>query len=523
MKEYIRTPRIRVNPLFIVLVLGPMAILVVGLSFPVPNGHPAGTCGQKAGPENEAFARLLAPEELGEDFTRLRAALEQGHAGLYRYSSKAEMDGRFAALSKRLERPLPLIAFYREILILVAAIRDGHTSVQPPAGLAAGLRELPCRLPMALHFEGERVRVLHVGSTLDPSIAGAEVVAMNGRPMKEVTESLFRYLRGDGFSRTGRHRLLEDPEVFGTLYFLAFGLPEQYSLQLRSPDGLSSRLNVPGVTRAELRRSLIRRPRGTSPPPASYRFDGDIAVFTLTTFGAQTLSRAGIAYPQFLKDMFRALDERGTKALIIDLRDNGGGSDPYGMMLYAHLTEKPFLYYDRLEMNRERYEFLRWTGMKDPDRLKPALRRDEKGRLVRTDHPNLGIKPPLQPVFGGTVYALVNGGSFSATGEFLSVFRANRRGLLIGEESGAGRTGNTSGISIGLKLPNSEIAVFIPMVGYYMAGDPGPHPERGLLPDHEVIPTVEDILEGRDPVLEFALDLARRSRQKEISDPSVPS
>jgi C-terminal processing protease CtpA/Prc len=164
-------------------------------------------------------------------------------------------------------------------------------------------------------------------------------------------------------------------------------------------------------------------------------------------------------------------------------------------------------------MNKEKSEFLPRTI--DPDTKRPLipLRLDEKGRWVRTDHPNLGLKQPREPVFAGRVFVLENGRSFSATGEFMTAVYANKRGVFVGEESGAGITGNTSGIMIGVKLDNSGITVSIPMVGYYMAGDHGPHPERGILPDHEVIPTVEDILAGRDPVMEFALDLARRDRQ----------
>jgi hypothetical protein len=34
--------------------------------------------------------------------------------------------------------------------------------------------------------------------------------------------------------------------------------------------------------------------------------------------------------------------------------------------------------------------------------------------------------------------------------------------------------------------------------------------DRGLIPEHEVTPTIEDLLAGRDPALDFALELARR-------------
>jgi C-terminal processing protease CtpA/Prc len=294
---------------------------------------------------------------------------------------------------------------------------------------------------------------------------------------------------------------------------LEYGETEKYVFRLRSADGKERDLEVAGLPLGELEKRM--GPLRTQPvgPLLSLRFDGEVAVLTVRSFGPRTLSGSGLNYPDFLTQAFQTLLEKKTESLIIDVRDNGGGNDEYGLMLYAHLAPAPFYYYDRLQMNKEKSEFLPRTINPDTNRPLTPLRLDEKGRWVRTDHPNLGLKPPREPVFAGRVFILENGRSFSATGEFMTAVYANKRGVFIGEESGAGITGNTSGIMIGVKLDHSGIVVSIPMVGYYMAGDHGPRPERGILPDHEVIPTVEDILAGRDPVMEFALALARRPGQ----------
>jgi C-terminal processing protease CtpA/Prc len=335
-------------------------------------------------------------------------------------------------------------------------------------------------------------------------------LGLNGHPIAEVVSTFLRYLPGDGYSDGRRRSNLEYPDVFGGLYALEYGETEKYVYRLRSADGRERVHEVAGLTLEELEKrmdSLRPRPEG---PLLSFRFEGEVAVLTVRSFGGRSLSADGLNYPEFLIQAFQALREKKTESLIIDVRDNGGGNDEYGQLLYAHLAPAPFKYYDRLQMNKEKSEFLRRTSDPDTGRRLPPLRQDEKGRWVRTDHPNLGIKQPRETVFSGRVYVLMNGRSFSATGEFMTAVFANKRGVFIGEESGAGIGGNTSGIMVGLLLDKSGITVSIPMVGYYMAGDHGPHPQRGILPDHEMIPTVEDILAGRDPVMEFALELARR-------------
>ena len=477
------------------------------LAYPNAASPVSASLAQTAAPSSASPDGELSPAALKDDFELLRFSLEDAHAGLYRYTTKAEMDKHFEPLEKKLSRPLRVSEFYAEVLKLVAAIRDGHTSVRAPAGLTAWLRQKPIRPPVAVHFEGDRVRVLKDASGREPSAAGSDILAVNGRPIAEVVSALLRYLPGDGYSDGRRRANLEYPDVFGGLYALEYGETEKYVYRLRSADGEVRDHEVAALTVEELEKRmgpLRPRPEG---PLLSFRFEGDVAVLTVRTFGGRSLSAGGLSYPEFLTQTFRTLLEKKTESLIIDVRDNGGGNDEYGQMLYAHLAPAPFKYYDRLQMNKEKSEFLRRTS---PGARLPPLRQDEKGRWVSTDHPNLGLKQPREPVFGGRVFILENGRSFSATGEFMTAVYANKRGVFIGEESGAGIGGNTSGIMVGLKLDKSGITVSIPMVGYYMAGDHGAHPERGILPDYEVIPTVEDILAGRDPVMEFALELARR-------------
>jgi len=513
--------RLLVRPVALCLTVAAVSFIFMGFSEGegkvslLPGGLADSSAQTQAPAPASAFENRdqeLSPAALKDDFELLRFALEDAHAGLYRYVPKADMDRQFDALEKRLSRPLRISQFYAEVLKLAAAIRDGHTRVQAPSSLTAWLRQKPIRPPIAIYFEGGRVRVLKDVSGREPTAVGCEVLAINGRPIAEVVDALLRYLPGDGYS-DGRRSNLEYPDVFGGLFALEYGETEKYVFHVRSADGKERDLEVAGLPVEELEKRMgPLRPR-PSGPLLSLGFEGDVAVLTVRSFGPRTLSSSGLSYPDFLTQAFQTLLEKKTESLIIDVRNNGGGNDEYGQMLYAHLAPAPFHYYDRLQMNKEKSEFLRRTNDPDTGGSLTPPRLDEKGRWVRTDHPNLGLKQPREPVFAGRVFILENGRSFSATGEFMTAVYANKRAVFIGEESGAGITGNTSGIMIGVKLTNSGITVSVPMVGYYMAGDHGPHPERGILPDHEVIPTVEDVLAGRDPVLEIALKLARHPGQ----------
>ena len=55
-----------------------------------------------------------------------------------------------------------------------------------------------------------------------------------------------------------------------------------------------------------------------------------------------------------------------------------------------------------------------------------------------------------------------------------------------------------------ITLPNTKIQARIPLILYTMAVDGYPK-DRGIVPDFPVSPTIEDLLAGRDPVMDRAL------------------
>jgi Peptidase family S41 len=125
-------------------------------------------------------------------------------------------------------------------------------------------------------------------------------------------------------------------------------------------------------------------------------------------------------------------------------------------------------------------------------------------------HPNWGLQQPRRPTFRGQVFALIDGDSFSTTAEFLSQAHAHHRATFLGEESGGGYYGNTSGFTPILTLPHSQIRMVVPLLGYFMAIPPGQPANHGIVPDHPVRYTIDEVLAGQDKEMALALQLARR-------------
>jgi len=458
--------------------------------------------------------RKWSVEELKEDLSVLRYSLEEGHAGLYRYSTKMEMDGLFDDAARALTKPLTELEFMRCVAPLIAAVHCGHTRSRFSEAFAANMEKRPVYFPLGLKFMGRKAYLLRNLSDNPDLPMGGEVLSVNGLAMSEIIDRMQAIIPSDGRIETSKFRRMEIPRSFNVFYTILFGLTETYTLEVQPlHEKAVKNLAVAGMTLADIQRQYEERypELAKEPPPISFDDRNGIPVLTIRTFGGQDYAQAKIAYPGFLVKTFKELNERNARSLIIDLRNNGGGDDAFGKILFAHLIDKPFMYYAALEIKKKEFEFLKYADI-PPERQKQQqglLKENARGWYDVLSHPNVGLQKPIEPVFKEQVYVLINGGSFSASGETTSPMHYHRKAVFIGEECGAGYYGNNSGGMPIVTLPHTKIRVTVPLIRYTMAVDGYPD-DRGIIPEYPVEPKIEDLLANRDTVLEFALELAAK-------------
>lgn len=462
------------------------------------------------GPSAHAFPVAA----LQEDLAVLRAAIIEGHPGAERYLDARAFAARLDAAGQ-ITAPMDATEFYRVLVPVIAALEDGHTSLDLSESDSDAFRARAPVLPLRVYVHGGRLFILRDLSGGSRSLAGREIVSINDVDARQIVSQLIAATPGDGRIVTGREYRLSSGLRFNRLYALLNGSSAVYRVRVRGR--LSSHTyDLRGVSLATLEavweQQFPQDRAAQVPVELSYAENGRVAVLTIRSFAGFADLERQQRLSAFLANAFAELKARNVRALVIDVRGNGGGADELGRLLFSYLAERPFEYYRGLYLQSREYSFAEHASPPVPGPPPELYDVDADNRLRWREHANYGVHEPAGDSFSGPVFVLMDGGSFSTTAEFLSVAHFNRRVVFVGEEAGGAYYGNTSGLILTVTLPNTGLRLRLPIQRYELAVEGFSPTDRGVPADYAVAPSIADLVAGRDPVMQMALDLARRQR-----------
>ncbi len=349
--------------------------------------------------------------------------------------------------------------YYREMQRLCALLGDGHTFILGPE---LDREDVIRPAPFQTRFLDDRVFIDEVYSSAwieRGVVKGTEILRINGVSALEYGRN---YIMPYVSASTPQSRISRTYETFE---FTKDRSGNPLVLELRSPDG---NLFSVDIERGKQRWDLSR----TS--PFTYRTtEENIGVLHISGFSDEEMN-----------EQFEALYEEilQTTALVIDLRNNTGGNSGYADYILQHLTKDPIplrTWYSPMYIAA----FASWG-------IKQEKYCQEGGWLSPVD----------KPIYTQPVVLLVNGSTYSSPENFCADFRDIKRGTIIGTPSG-GSTGNGVVVSV---IPGLLDAWICSKEDRYADGSP--FVGVGILPDIEVVENAQDYLEGRDLLLEKAVE-----------------
>lgn len=449
----------------------------------------------------------ITPEQAREDVELAISAAEAALPGLYWRQTERAWAQRKAEARARAAMATNEESLFRILNPLMRGIGEGHLSIAQTDGMRCRYRANARTFPLDLLWRDDGVFVTAGYGDAADVPAGTKLLSINGEARPALLEEMAQVSPYDGSIRTGVMRDRAG-RGYAVARWLMRGQESGYAVRLRLPDGtVATRYLTPVAVEV--------RPAGApdpSPVATLSWVDADTAYLYVPTFSNKRYRAAGADYRATIQGIFDTLAAHGAKNLILDLRDNGGGSEPNESILLSYLIEKPFRKYASVRSRQNRIRITSLSGklfeheIYDADELatvKPAA----NGDLLRINAPPEGLMTRWErarPVFTGRLVVLAGGYTFSGGAELASMLRATNRGLFVGEEAGGTHGGNTSGYKWDLTLPNSGVEIGIPLLAFRFAWSERPA-NRGALPHCFIQPSVGETRVGRDAAYDRAV------------------
>lgn len=348
-------------------------------------------------------------------------------------------------------------AYYEVMMRFAPLLHDGHTNIYPPEELRGHFYARP---PLRTALVDGKVLVTFVGSDVlekQGIHVGDEITGIDGIEVKRYAHEHVEPYESSSTS--------QDLDVRKYTNGLLAGDKDQ-PVSLNLDDGRGHRRNI----------AIARDHYPDRRQPAKFEFrmlPGGVAYLSIDDFESEASSKA---LEQHLPEIMQA------RALILDLRHNGGGSDNYGFQILKHLTAAPIPSARTSELA-----------------VSPVARADDALVLEWQPLYDSGATYPHQtmPIFRGPVAVLTGAETFSAGEDFVMAFDSLKRGLLVGQT-----TGGSTGMPMSFALPGGGSARICVKWDRYPDGRE--FVGTGIKPTIEVAPSVADVRASRDPALERA-------------------
>ena len=490
---------------------------------------------------------LIAVEDLRSDVDYTYQKMKDMHPKLYWYISEKNLNYKFDSLKTTITKPITSYEFYKKIAPIVGSVGQGHMMALPNTKLYSykqikATKEKGIGPISQFDFElfDNKLYVVK-NKTYDKSVAvGTEILAINGRKTEDFMKEYNTFFTSDGYNKTFKKNRL--PKLISRYFSQEYGTKDTInyvtkynnsektiSVIRKKIDTINKKVDknkiftdqekVANKIKAKalkIKHDVEGYNKETKDYQRNLRFiekDSAVAIIKIRGFSNGD-------YEIFYKQSFKKIQDYKSKTLILDLRNNGGGRLAEINNLYSFLAEKEYVFLKDSPVVSKTSLFnvnyfegaFYWLPFKVA--ISPFVYSFLYLRTTKKDDGNVywtnnKLKKLNEFNFKGKIYVLINGGSFSASSIISSNLQGSKRATFVGEETGGAYNGTVAGQMPLVKIPNSKIKVRIGLVGcipFYNDQKEG----RGVFPDQEIIPTLQDRIDEKDPEIDWVLNDLKR-------------
>lgn len=444
---------------------------------------------------------LVAPAML-TDLDSIAELVATTHVDPTYYASEVAWQNALEWAEHTCSQPLTRAEWASVVARLLRTLEDSHTYLNFGSLIKASQADLPWTVDLTFAAENDTVYVVNdLSGQLQP---GTQVLRWNTLPMSEALSDVRNYGIREGASTHASEAVHQ--VLLGNLLPLLVPVDSTNALEVLI-DG------SPASVSYDARNASAKRPRKErhdAPPTWSLEMEGSLAVLKVRSFSSGGTG----AFYRFLRRSFKQLEQAGVEHLVLDIRQNTGGSSGRMEALMRFVLADSLAIPNRIAVRQSPNSKALLESKAGRIKLwlmqRMAKRDEQVAHYLRMRELPIGArdtlvytaKPPIEKHrFDGKCYLLMDGLSGSASVSMASVFRQYDRGLILGTPC-LGPMSGTWGNPAVVHLPETELDIVVSTLRFDATGHFDRRP-TSILPDHWLAPTRLDVAVGTDVCLDF--------------------
>jgi len=460
----------------------------------------------------------IEKQKLHNDLEILYQGLNKFHSGMYWYTPKDSVDYAFELAKNKITSDLNILEFHKIIAPLVAMSREAHTNIYLPDFVREKLNQEIRFLPFTVVFLGKQLYIAKNGSGYEElDLEGRVIEFINGEKPTDIVNKVGNLFASDGFIKTVKYSDLEGFS-FSKYYFYYYGQVEKFVIKFK---GVKESVIIDSKSINLINENLKKRYKESKKNKQKDLLEFDMLNDSTAYLGIHTFSNSEIKEDSkeknlktFLENSFKSIDENNIKTVIVDVSQNGGGTEGNEGLLYSYFGEN---YQKYIKVKAKTQKAILDNGVDEPISLKTfgffervfENRKMNDNSYERKQWIGQGLmafKKEPKYKFTGKVYVIISPVTYSGGSEFSNMMFTNDLAIFVGQETGGGYLGNTSGYSQEVVLPNSQIEIDIPALQFVMNVVQKLPFGSGVKPHYEVIQTFKQYINRENESLNYILE-----------------
>ncbi|MEN2284226.1 S41 family peptidase [Algoriphagus sp. SE2] len=429
------------------------------------------------------FGQTIEKELALNDLTFLRKNIQEYNPALYDYNPN--FDSLSSVVMNSLEGDsISIFEYFTLVSEICALSNEGHFNLGN--WLDTVHKGIPDNtypyLPVSVKLISNELYVWDDYSNEQLLKRGDKIISINGRTVADILEKLHKVSPSDGDILTYSNKNIEIG--FPWLYFFHIERTDAYQFEYTRDKEEQKTATIQALIRSNQVANVKKYISDDDNPQQTelnsfydLQFEENYAVLKLPSFDNSKVNQYKVKSTVMYKSIFGELAEKNVNQLIIDLRDNTGGRNEFADDMIPFILKPD---------NADTF-------------LKKSISWEGKERVYN-------MPKPSKLAFRGKIYVLVNGKTFSSGSTLARYLNEYADAIMIGEETGSRYEGYAAGSKQLVVLPNSKLEIGIPRYHiFYPKSAKQNTVNRGVLPDYEIIYSLEDIERNRDLHFEKAL------------------